>query len=74
MGKKSPPAPIIPPASKVVDAVDRKELDKSTAEDIQRAKVAKTSTVKGKPAPQASLLAERAMWDEKEKKAKSLLK
>jgi len=55
MGKKSPPAPIIPPASKVADAVDRKELDKSTAEDIQRAVVAKTSTVKGKSAPQASV-------------------
>lgn len=71
MGKKSPPAPIIPPAAPVADAVDRKELDKSTAEDIQRAKVARVSTKDGKGAPQASLLAERAMWDEKEK---SLLK
>jgi len=75
MGKKSPPQPIIPPAAPIVEkAVVRKDLDKETREALGKATEARTSTVKGKASPQASLLAERGFWDEKEKKAKSLLK
>lgn len=70
MGKKSAPQPYIKPVQDVPDQVDRTELDKQTTEDIQRAKVAKVSTKAGKDAPQASLLAERKFWEEKE----SLLK
>ena len=70
MGKKSPPQPIIPPATAPLAMVKRSELDKTTAEDIDKAKVAKVSTRSGAKAPQASLLAEREYWKKKE----SLLK
>jgi len=70
MGKKSAPQPFMPPAPPVPPPVDRKELDKKTTEDIDKAKRAKVSTKDGKDAPQASLLAEREFWKKKE----SLLK
>jgi hypothetical protein len=70
MGKKSPPQPFIAPMSSVPDQVDRTELNKATAEDIDKAKRAKVSTKNGADAPQASLLAEREYWNKKE----SLLK
>ena len=70
MGKKSAPQPFIQPMASVPDQVDREELDKETTKDIEKAKRAKVSTKSGKDAPQASLLAERKFWEEKE----SLLK
>jgi len=70
MGKKTPPQPFIQPMTSVPDQVDRTELNIATAEDIDKAKVAKVSTRSGAKAPQASLLAEREYWKKKE----SLLK
>ena len=70
MGKKSAPQPFIQPMTSVPDAVDRTELDEKTTQDIEKTKRAKASTKDGKTAPQASLLAERKFWEEKE----SLLK
>lgn len=73
MGKKSapsPPAPVVPEAAPIPEAVDRKELDRKTQEAREKAVRASTSTKDGKSAPQASLLAEREFWEEQE----SLLK
>lgn len=70
MGKKSTPAPFVPVADPIPEAVDRKDLDKKTQESREKAIRAITSTKDGKAAPQASLLAEREFWKEKE----SLLK
>jgi hypothetical protein len=76
MGKKSAPAPIIPPAytaPPVPEAVDRKDLDKQTQEAREKAIAASTSTKDGSAAPQASLLSERKFWEEQESK-KTLLR
>jgi len=69
MGKKSSPTPIIPEAKAPPPIIDRDQVDAETASEIKKAVVAKTSTVDGKAAPQASLLKERSYWDDK----KSLL-
>lgn len=69
---KSAPAPMVPMDSKD-RSVDREALDKETLGELKKRTGELSPTAKGDP--QASLLAERKLWDEKEKKYKeSLLK
>ena len=75
MGKKSGPAPVVPYAAPPPEAIDRSELDKETLR-ASRMRAGEVSTKEGKKDPQASLLAEREFWSEREKeqqKKKTLL-
>ncbi len=72
MGKAAP-APIVPIDKPTSREVDRKALNKITLGELKKRTGELSPTTKGDP--QASLLAERKLWDEKEKKYKeSLLK
>lgn len=75
MGKKSAPAPVVPYAAPPPEAVDRSELDRETLR-ASRMRAGKVSTKGGQEDPQATLLAEREFWSEREKeqqKQKTLL-
>jgi len=65
MGKKDPPAPVVPMAKPVTEAVDRDELNKETVKKIDENKdvmVAKNN--EGKADPKLGLLQDRKRWEE----------